>query len=67
MQVPAGRAVEADFTGYWAGLESVHNALRAWAMTQGYEPTDRPYYIYRNGIDNAFTENGQYQAHWGLK
>ena len=67
MQVPAGRAVEADFTGYWAGLESVHNALRAWAMTQGYEPTDRPYDIYRNGIDNAFTENGQYQAHWGLK
>jgi hypothetical protein len=67
MQVPAGRAVTATYTGYWAGLETVHNALRAWAMTQGYEPTDRPYDIYKNGIDNAFTENGQYEAYWGLK
>lgn len=67
VQVPAGRAVTANFTGYWAGLETVHNALRAWAMTQGYEPTDRPYDVYKNGIDNAFTENGQYEAYWGLK
>ena len=67
VQVPAGRAVTATFTGYWAGLETVHNALRAWAMTQGYEPTDRPYDIYKNGIDSAFTENGQYEAYWGLK
>lgn len=67
VQAPAGRAVVATFTGYWAGLETVHNALRAWAMTQGYEPTDRPYDVYKNGIDNAFTENGQYEAYWGLK
>jgi hypothetical protein len=67
VQMPAGRAVSVDFTGYWAGLETVHNALRAWAMTQGYEPNDRPYDSYKNGIDNAFTENGQYQAYWGLK
>jgi hypothetical protein len=67
VQMPAGRAVSVDFTGYWAGLETVHSALRAWAMTQGYEPTDRPYDVYKNGIDNAFSENGQYQAYWGLK
>jgi hypothetical protein len=67
VQVPAGRAVVASYTGYWAGLESVHNALRAWAMIQGYEPTDRPFDVYKNGIDNAFTENGQYEAYWGLK
>jgi len=67
MQVPAGRAVTATYTGYWAGLETVHNALRAWALTQGYEPTDRPYDAYAGGIDNAFTENGKYEAYWGLK
>lgn len=67
VQAPAGRAATATYTGYWAGLETVHNALRAWAMTQGYEPTDRPYDAYKNGIDNAFTENGQYEAYWGLK
>lgn len=67
VQVPAGRAVTTTFTGYWAGLETVHNALRAWAMTQGYEPTDRPFDVYKSGIDSAFTENGQYEAYWGLK
>ena len=67
VQVPAGRAVVATYTGYWAGLETAHNALRAWAMTQGYEPTDRPFDVYTSGIDNAFTENGQYDAYWGLK
>lgn len=67
MQMPAGRAVVADYTGYWAGLETAHNALRAWAMTQGYEPTDRPFDIYKNGIDNAFTDKGEYEAYWGLK
>jgi hypothetical protein len=67
VQMPAGRAVVADFTGYWAGLEMVHNALRAWGMTQGYEVTDRPYDSYKNGIDNAFTEKGEYEAYWGLK
>jgi hypothetical protein len=67
VQVPAGRAVVADYTGYWAGLETVHNALRAWAMTNGYEATDRPWDVYKNGIDNAFTEKGEYEAFWGLK
>lgn len=67
VQSPAGRAVTATYTGYWAGLETVHNALRAWAMTQGYEPIDRPFDAYKNGIDNAFTENGQYEAYWELK
>jgi hypothetical protein len=64
---PSGRAVTATYTGYWAGLETVHNSLRAWAMTQGYEPVDRPFDVYKNGIDNAFTENGQYEAYWSLK
>jgi hypothetical protein len=67
VQAPAGRAVTATYTGYWAGLETVHNSLRAWAMTQGYEPVDRPFDVYKNGIDNAFTENGQYEAYWSLK
>ena len=67
VQVPAGRAVVADYSGYWAGLETAHNALRAWALTNGYEATDRPYDIYKNGIDAAFTEKGAYETYWGLK
>jgi hypothetical protein len=49
------------------GLENVHNALRAWALTQGYEVTDRPYELYKNGVDQAFTEDGQYDVFWTVK
>ena len=48
------------------GLENVRNALRAWALTQGLEVTDRPYDVYKNGIDQAITENGQYDVYWTL-
>lgn len=63
----AGRAATATYTGYMAELENVRNAVRAWAVTQGYEATDRPYEVYKNGIDNAFTENGEYEVYWKLK
>ena len=61
------RAATASYTGYMAELENVRNALRAWALTQGFEPTDRPYEVYKTGIDSAFTENGQYDVYWTLK
>lgn len=55
------RAATASFTGYMAELENVRNALRAWALTQDHEVTDRPYEIYKNGIDKAFSAEGQYE------
>jgi hypothetical protein len=67
VQTKPGRAATASFTGYFVALENVRNALRAWAMTQGYEVTDRPYEVYKNGIDQAFTENGQFDVYWTLK
>ena len=67
VQTKAGRAATASYTGYMAELENVRNALRAWALTQGLEVTDRPYEVYKNGIDQAFTENGEYDVYWTLK
>lgn len=67
VQTKAGRAAAASYTGYMAELENVRNALRAWALTQGEEVTDRPYEVYKNGIDSAFTEDGQYEVFWNLK
>lgn len=67
VQAPAGRAAKASYTGFMAELDNVRNALRAWAVTQGYEVTDRPYEFYKNGVDEAFTENGQYDVFWTLK
>ena len=67
VQTKPGRAATASFTGYFVALENVRNALRAWALTQGYEVTDRPYEVYKNGIDQAFTENGEFDVYWTLK
>ena len=67
VQTKAGRAAVAYYTGYMAELENVRNALRAWALTQGSKSTDRPYEVYKNGIDQAFTEDGQYEVYWKLK
>lgn len=62
-----GRVAKAAYTGYMAELDNVRSAVRAWAMTQGYEVTDRPYEFYKNGVDEAFTENGEYEVYWTLK
>ncbi len=67
VQTKAGRAATASYTGYMAELENVRNALRAWALTQGYEVIDRPYETYNNGIDQAFTEDGKYDIYWTMK
>jgi type II secretory pathway pseudopilin PulG len=66
-QTKAGRAATASYTGYFNELDNVRNALRAWALTQGLEVTDRPYEVYKNGVDQAFTENGQFDVYWTLK
>ncbi|MDQ3495114.1 MAG: SRPBCC family protein [Pseudomonadota bacterium] len=67
VQAPATRAAKAAYTGFMAELDNVRNALRAWALTQGYEVTDRPYEVYRNGIDQAFTADGEYEVYWTLR
>lgn len=64
---PASRTAKADYIGFMAELENVRNALRAWALTQGYEVIDRPYEFYLNGIDQAFTAEGEYAVYWTLK
>lgn len=67
VRTQAGRAAKANYRGFMAELDNVRNAVRAWALTQGYEVTDRPYEFYRNGIDAAFTENGEFEVFWTLR
>lgn len=62
-----GRAARALYTGYMAELDNVRNALRAWAMTYGHQPAGRPYEHYVNGIDAAFTAEGEYEVYWPLR
>lgn len=67
VQAPATRAAKASYTGFMAELDNVRNALRAWALTQGYEVVGRPYEFYENGIDQAFTADGEFEVYWTLK
>ena len=66
-QTKPGHFAMAYFTGSMAGLDIVRNALRAWAMTNGFEATDRPFEVYKNGIDTAFTADGEFEVYWRLK
>lgn len=66
-QTKSGRAATATYSGFMAELDNVRNALRAWAVTHGYEVTERPYETYNNGIDQAFTETGSYNVYWAIK
>ncbi|HSR64259.1 MAG TPA: SRPBCC family protein [Xanthomonadaceae bacterium] len=61
------RAASASYTGYMMELENAHNMLRAWALTNGYEVIDRPYEVYRNGVEGAFSEDGQFEMYWNIK
>lgn len=56
-----------DYTGFMAELENVRNAIRAWAMTQGHEVTGRPFEMYKSGIEDSFTPEGQYEVYWTVK
>lgn len=67
MQTEPSHAAVAYYTGFMAELDNVRNALRAWALTQGDEVKGRPYEIYKNGIDAAFTAEGEYEVYWTLK
>ena len=61
------RVARGSYKGYMAELDVARNATRAWALTQGEEAVGRPYEYYLNGIDAAFTADGQFQVFWNLK
>ncbi|KAB8318533.1 polyketide cyclase [Tolypothrix campylonemoides VB511288] len=63
----ASRIASVPFTGHMANLPRVRDAVRAWALTHGYETTDRPYENWNNGIDAGFTEEGQFDVVWAVK
>ena len=57
------------FKGHMSNLQNVRDALRAWAMTRGYETIERPYESWKNGIDPGFApgQEGEYDVVWALK
>ena len=63
---PAKLAV-LPFTGHMANLPRMRDALRAWALTRGYETVERPYEVWKAGIDAGFTEEGEFDVYWSVK
>jgi hypothetical protein len=62
------RVVVAPYKGHYSNLQGVRDAVRAWAMTRGYEPTERAYDIWKGGIDAGFTgQDGTYDVVWAIK
>jgi hypothetical protein len=64
---PAAKAATVPFVGHMANLSKVRDALRAWALTHGFETVDRPYEDWKNGVDKGFTEEGQFDVYWTIK
>lgn len=65
--VEAQKEAMVPFTGHMAALPRVRDTLRAWVLTQGHETAGRPYEEWMKGIDDSFTEEGEFQAYWGLR
>ncbi|MEO8365842.1 MAG: polyketide cyclase [Pseudoxanthomonas sp.] len=65
--IDAHRAANASYTGFMAELDAVRSSVRAWATTNGYEVTDRPYESWKGGVDQAFTADGTYDVYWAIK
>ena len=61
------RVATMPFTGHMANLPTVRDAVRAWAMTRGYETVGRPYESWNSGITDSFTPEGSFDVYWTLK
>jgi len=57
------------FKGHMSNLQNARDALRAWAMTRGFETTERAYETWKNGIDAGFAQGqaGEYDVVWAVK
>lgn len=65
--VEAHKEAMVPFTGHMATLPRVRDTLRAWVLTQGHETTGRPYEDWIKGIDDSFTEEGEFRVYWGIR
>lgn len=65
--VPPAKVATVPFKGHMANLAWARDALRAWALTRGYETVDRPYEAWKAGIADSFSENGDYDVYWAIK
>jgi hypothetical protein len=66
-QQPARRVASTTYTGPAPGLPRVRDQLRAWAMTRGADPTDRPFEEYLDPIEDMLAEDARFKVYWPVK
>ncbi len=64
---PAIKTVNTKFTGSALSLVMVRDMVRAYALANGYVPTDRAFDEYLNEIDVQNDVNSQYIVYWPIK
>lgn len=64
---PAARLAKGTFKGYFGELETIRNAVRAWALVNNLEVSGRVHETYTAGVAPAFTENGEFEVYWPVK
>jgi hypothetical protein len=60
------KLASAPFKGHMANLPKMRDAVRAWALTRGYETVERPYEVWKAGVDAGFTADGEYDVFWAV-
>lgn len=61
------QAATTSMEGDMAALPPLRDAVRAWALTRGYETTGRPYEEWKAGIASSFSEDGEFELYWPIK
>jgi len=62
------RSASAKYTGFVAELDAQRSAMRAWAVTNGYEVVERPYESWKSGVDPSFDSGtAEFDLYWAIK
>lgn len=62
------RSAHAKYSGFMAELDPVRSSLRAWAVTNGYEVVDRPYDLWKSGVDSSMDSGtAEFDVYWAIK
>jgi Polyketide cyclase / dehydrase and lipid transport len=65
--VPAVKAAATEFTGSAGQLAFVRDMLRAWTMTNGYEPVDRAFEQYMVPVAQQNEPESKFKVYWPIK
>lgn len=64
---PAVKTVNTDFVGSALSLALVRDMVRAYAIANGYVPTDRAFDEYKNSVETQNDPDQEFRVYWPIK